>query len=211
MNDLNDEQLEQATLTILVNNNAALFKIIRMFNPEVFYEEKHKVIARAIHNLADKGLAYDFIDVTHECKKLHGDNELMPYIASLNSQYVSAASIEYKYLLLSQLWIKRELIRSCEAIILDTKSAHTDIWDLFDKADNKLKAIQEQYNVGNDVTHAQAIKRTYDDIMLGFEGKKKTFWSSGYPKIDQLLMMSPGNLLLMGGKSGKQIKFAIFA
>lgn len=85
------------------------------------------------------------------------------YITKLTNRVSSAAHIEYHSHIIIQKHLQRELISACTEILREAFIEATDVFDLMDKAEQKLFRLKD----GN-------IKKTYVDIATAFKNTVKT-------------------------------------
>ena len=138
--------LEEVILGALMLEPMAVNTIIDILRPEIFYKDSHQLIFKAIHDLFAKASPVDMLTVTDELRTM-GKLETVGgahYIAYLTNRVVSAANVEYHARIVSQKYIQRRLIEISSEIINDAFEDSTDVFDLLDKAEDKLFKINEQ-------------------------------------------------------------------
>jgi replicative DNA helicase len=137
--------LEEAVLGGLLLEQNALTAVVDFLKPDVFYMEAHKKIYSAIQDLFAKQKPIDLLTVTHELKS-KGDLEIVGgayYIAQLTRRVASAANIEYHARIIVQKYIQRRLIEISSEITKDAFEDTMDVFDLLDKAEQKLFSVSE--------------------------------------------------------------------
>lgn len=137
--------LEEAVLGGLLLEQNALSAVVDFLKPDVFYLEAHKKIYSAIQDLFARQKPIDMLTVTHELKS-KGDLEMVGgayYIAQLTRRVASAANIEYHARIVVQKYIQRRLIEIASEITKDAFEETMDVFDLLDKAEQKLFAVSE--------------------------------------------------------------------
>jgi len=198
--------LEEAVLGALLLEQNALSAVIDFLKPEVFYTEAHKRIYSAIQDLFTKQQPIDLLTVTHELKS-KGDIELAGgpfYIAQLTRRVASAANIEFHARIVTQKYIQRRLIEISSEISKDAFEDTTDVFDLLDKAEQKLFSVSEN-NMRRDHSNmstlvAEAIKNieaaknhdgTYRGVPSGFSKLDRV--TGGWQKSDLVVIAArPG-------------------
>ena len=137
--------LEEVVLGAMMLEKGAVNAVIDLLTPEVFYKEAHQLIFTAIKDLFGKSEPIDILTVTNQLKS-SGNLEVVGgpyYISQLTNRVVSSANIEYHARIILQKYIQRQLIVISSEIIKDAYEDTTDIFDLLDKAENKLFQISE--------------------------------------------------------------------
>ena len=160
--------LEEAVLGALMLEKDALSTVIDILSPESFYQDNHQEIYRAIVQLFNNSEPVDMRTVVNQLRK-NAKLEFAGgayYIAELTSKVSSAANIEYHARIVTEMAIKRELIRVASEIHHDAYEDTTDVFQLLDKTEGALFEISEaniRKNYDNMTTlMAQAIKELED-------------------------------------------------
>ncbi|MDH5598738.1 MAG: replicative DNA helicase [Cyclobacteriaceae bacterium] len=148
-------ELEQAVLGALMLEKEALTEVIDILKRESFYSEPHKEIYQAIVDLFNNAEPVDMRTVVARLRK-NGKLEVAGgayYIAELTSRVSSAANIEYHARIVTEMSIKRELIRVASEIHHMAYEDSTDVFELLDKTEQSLFEISESN-----------IKKNYDNM-----------------------------------------------
>lgn len=137
--------LEETVLGALMLEKDALSTVIDILKPESFYSDAHKEIYTAITELFNNSEPVDMRTVVSQLRK-HGKLEFVGgayYIAELTSKVTSAAHIEYHARVISEMSIKRELIRVASEIHTMAYEDTTDVFNLLDHTESELFRISE--------------------------------------------------------------------
>ncbi len=137
--------LEEAVLGALMLEKDALTAVIDILTPQSFYLDTHKEIYSAIVTLFNNSQPVDMRTVVSQLRK-NGKVEFVGgsyYIAELTSKVSSAANIEYHARIVTEMSIKRELIRVASEIHQDAYEDTTDVFQLLDKTESALFEISE--------------------------------------------------------------------
>ena len=137
--------LEETVLGALMLEKDALTAVIDILKPESFYKESHVKIYEAIVNLFNKSEPIDLMTVTAQLRK-NGTLEIAGgayHIAELTTKVNSAANIEYHARIITEMAIKRDLIRISSEIQTDAFEDTTDVFELLDKTEAALFEISE--------------------------------------------------------------------
>ena len=181
--------LEEAVLGALMLEKDALSTVIDILKPEVFYQESHRMIFEAIHQLFQKSKPVDILTVTAELRN-QGNLESIGgayYVTNLTNRVASAANIEYHARIISQKYIQRELIRISSEIIQNAYEDTTDIFDLLDHAEKNLFDIA-QNNLRRDTQKMDEIIKqslaTLEELRTKTDGL--TGVPSGFTDLDRI-------------------------
>jgi replicative DNA helicase len=198
--------LEEAVLGAIMLEKDAVTVVMEILKPEFFYKDEHQKIFAAATSLFGKSQPVDILTVTNELKK-NGTLDLVGgpyYVAQLTSRVGSAANVEFHARIISEKFIKRELIRISGEIQTDAFDDTVDTFDLLDKSEEKLYALVENNikrgfdKVGNLIS--DAIKQIEE--MAGKEGGI-TGVHSGYLDLDRMTSgWQRSDLIIMAARPG---------
>jgi len=161
-----DIDLERVVLGAMMLERNAVNEVIDILNENSFYDPKHQYIYRAIRGLFATTNPIDLVTVTQYLIK-NGELEASggaAYVASLTARVASAANIQMHARLVSEKFIKRELIRVSSEIIRDAYDETVDVFELLNGAEKNLFAIAEN-NMSKQVTNMQtAVREAVNEI-----------------------------------------------
>jgi len=186
--------IEEAVLGALMLERDAIDKI--NIKPEYFYKDAHQKIFTSIQKLSSKSEPIDLLTVTESLRRDNSLDEIGgPYcISRLTSIVSSSFNIEYHSLILTEKYVKRELIRISSEIQAKAYDDSQDTFDIFDEAYSQLDAINSEIDSTDELkTWSELLKETRKDIIrrhdLIKEGKiigiptpllKLTKWTCGW-------------------------------
>jgi replicative DNA helicase len=139
------QELEQAVLGALMLEKDAVSEVIDILRPESFYNDKHKVIYQAIIELFQDTAPIDLLTVTQKLKS-NGTLEIAGgafYITQLTTKVNSASNIEYHSRIVSEMAIKRELIKISGEIQQEAYEDTSDVFELLDKTQASIFEVSE--------------------------------------------------------------------
>ncbi len=182
-------ELEEAVLGAMMLEKDAVSAVIDILSPAVFYKESHQKIYAAIQKLFGKSEPIDILTVTNELKS-SGDLEIVGgpyYITSLTSRIASAANVEYHARIILQKHIQRELISISSEIIKDAYEDTTDVFNLLDKAENKLFDVSET-NLRRGIEEMPAlVKQARDEIIAARDSDNHLVGiPTGFTELDRM-------------------------
>jgi len=148
-------ELEEAVLGALMLEKDALTAVIDILKPASFYKIGHGLIYEAIRTLFNESQPIDLLTVTNQLRK---DGTLEEVggayaVTTLTTKVNSAANVEYHARIITEMAIKRELIRVSGEIQLDAYEDTTDVFELLDRTESALFEISEQN-----------IRKNYEDM-----------------------------------------------
>lgn len=181
--------LEEAVLGALMIEKDALTAVADILRPDSFYKEAHVRIYTAIITLFADSEPIDMLTVTAKLRST-GELELIggaQYIMELTSKVNSAANIEFHARIISQAFIKRELIKVASEIQREAFEDTTDVFKLLDKTEQNLFQISES-NIKKNYADMGALMR---QALAELDQKKNnkdglTGVPSGFSALDRL-------------------------
>lgn len=152
--------LEKAVLGAMMLEKNAVTDTIDILMQESFYDPKHQYIFGAIKELFGSSKPIDILTVTDMLKK-NGELEAAGgavYISQLTNRIASTAHVEYHARVISEKYIKRELIRMSSEVMREAFDDTNDVFDVLNKAEGDLFKIAEN-NMGKAVDVMQNVVR----------------------------------------------------
>ena len=152
--------VEQVVLGAMMLEKDAVNDTIDILNRDSFYDPKHQYIFNAILELFANTKPIDLVTVTSKLQK-NGELEAAggaAYISSLTNRVASSAHIQYHARIISEKFIKRELIRVSSEIIRDSYNETKDVFDLLNSAESNLFKIAEN-NMSKQASSMQNVVR----------------------------------------------------
>ena len=136
-------ELEQVVLGAMMLEKNAVNDTIDILNENSFYDPKHQFIYKAIRALFASTSPVDLVTVTDRLAK---SGELSAaggagYISQLTSRVGSTANVQYHARIISEKFIKRELIRVSNEVIKNAYDETVDVFELLNGAERDLFQI----------------------------------------------------------------------
>jgi len=198
--------LEEAVLGALMLEKDALTTVVDILKAESFYKESNKEIYSAILELFNDSDPVDLLTVTNKLKK-RGSLEFVGgafYVSEITSKVSSAANIEYHARIITEMAIKRELIRIATEIHKEAYEDTTDVFELLDKTEQSLFEISE-FNIRKNYADMRSIMHT---AIMELEERKKqkdglTGVPTGFSNLDRLTSgWQPSDLVIVAARPG---------
>ncbi len=193
--------IEKAVLGALMLEKNAVNDTIDILKEESFYDPKHQYIFGAIKDLFGKSKPIDLITVTDNLSR---SGELSAaggasYISQLTARVGSTAHVEYHARIISEMHIKRELIRMSNEILKSAYDETNDVFDVLNQAEadlfniaenNMSKGVDEMQHVIKDaVAEIEKAAQNSDGISgvpTGFYALDKV--TAGWQKSDMIVI-----------------------
>ena len=197
-------EFEESVLSTIIQSSDYLHLVIEFFRPEVFYREQHKHIVKAIVDLYHASKPIDLLTVTNQLRSSGTLEEAGGAygITLLSGRGMYGSNIKFHMLIIYQKYMQRELIRICTETVSKAFENTTDVFELAEEHERMFKVL----DVGNCITNTVSVNDTLEDLVKNIvdveSGKKKNFYKMNPKSLNEMLMLSPGNILLLGGKSG---------
>jgi replicative DNA helicase len=150
-------EIEEAIIGALMLDSGSLNIAMSRLSEDMFYKIDYKAIFKAIETLYDTNQAIDLITVVEELKrqnKLEVAGGTYGVVKTTNN-VVSSANIENHILLLSEMYLKRQMIDIFHEGFSKSFEDETDIFDLISTTDDKMQKAQEKVVSGmsNDIEY----------------------------------------------------------
>ncbi len=199
-------ELEEAVLGALMLEKDALTAVIDILKPESFYKEAHSLIYAAIRTLFNESQPIDLLTVTNQLRK---DGTLEEVggayaVTTLTTKVNSAANVEYHARIITEMAIKRELIRVSGEIQLDAFEDTTDVFELLDRTERALFEISEQ----NIRKNYQDMKTIMHEALNELEARKEhkdglTGVPTGFSALDRVTSgWQKSDLIILASRPG---------
>lgn len=199
-------ELEEAVLGALMLEKDALSSVVDILKPGSFYKEGHSAIYEAILRLFNDSQPVDLLTVTNQLRK-DGTLEVAGgayAVTNLTTKVNSAANVEYHARIITEMAIKRELIRVAGEIHHEAYEDTTDVFDLLDKTESSLFEISEQ----NIRRNYQDMRSIMSEALSELEARKKhkdglTGIPTGFSALDRVTSgWQKSDLIIIAARPG---------
>src|SRR3989337_1510898 len=131
-----DEQAEASGLGAILIDKDAISQIIEFVRPQFFYKEAHEDIFEAMMTLYEKHEPVDVVTVTAQLKKMgkYKNTGGTSYLTELTNSVPTSANIEYYGQIVSDAFVKRQLIDSAAKISQSAFAGGEDAQQILDTA-----------------------------------------------------------------------------
>jgi len=200
-------EAEQAVLGGLMIDNSSWDQVGDRLSEGDFYIYDHKVVFRAIGELADKNLPFDIITLSDwlERQKELSDPSVLAYLGTLANETPSAANIGAYAEIVRERSVLRQLIGVGTEIADSAYHAKDrDSKELLDQAEQKVFAIAEQGNRNKEGFQSlkSLLKTAVERIDVLFEQEEAiTGLPTGFNDFDEMTSgLQGGDLVVVAGR-----------
>jgi replicative DNA helicase len=140
------EEIERAIIGALLLDYGCLNTAMSKLFADMFYKNDFKAIFSAIEALYDNNQGIDLLTVVEELKRQNKLEEAggVYGLTKTTNSVVSSANIENHILLLSEMYLKREMIKISNDTFAKAFEDETDIFDLISITDDRIQKAQEK-------------------------------------------------------------------
>lgn len=156
-----------------------------------FYDERNKLIYRAMTNLYNQNQKIEIITVTEELKKFgtNVDEGFRVYLLDLVEAVPSTATTNLYVEIVEQKSLERKLLKDMQNISDDILSSRLDFNDILDKTEDKLVNIIRKRRTSQIMGIDRASTIVYEQIQKYTENKSDlTGLNTGYDKLNKLTL-----------------------
>lgn len=200
-------EAEQAVLGGLMLDNEAWDQIADRVSEDDFYLYDHRIIFRAIGNLADKNQPFDVVTLSDQLERLKelSDSSVLAYLGTLAKETPSAANIRAYADIVRERSVLRQLISvGTEITESGFNTEGRDSKALLDAAEQKVFRIADQgaKNKGVFRSIKSLLKTTVEHIDMLFEKDDPiTGLATGFSEFDEMTSgLQPGDLVIIAGR-----------
>jgi replicative DNA helicase len=167
--------LEKAVLGAMLIDGRCIDEILDFLRPEAFYKDEHRYIFEAILTLFHENKPIDLLTVSNQLKKnqkldLTGGDY---YLIQLTQKVASSAHIEFHARIVTQCFIKREIIKNSSNLIEKSYNEDTDVFDLLDESFSHLNDVSETIVSNKDFSMYESIKAVTERAAKIYSGEIK--------------------------------------
>lgn len=198
----NDSELEEVVLGAMILEQNAIIDILPVLKKEVFYKTEHQIICEAILNLINNNNPVDMVTVVREVQRM-GKLDFIGggyTVAKLTDKIASATNAGYHYRLLLQLFFRRQMMTISYTTANKSADMTQDVFDIYDWINHNLEEIEIHVSAGTYLDTKKVFENTIN--MIKNKDDKVHYYPIGDPGIDNILTISPNNLVNISGKSG---------
>ncbi|MES2004312.1 MAG: replicative DNA helicase [Bacteroidota bacterium] len=198
------KELEEAVLGAIMLEKSAFDIAAEILDEECFYVDAHQKIFRAFKNLVSNSIPVDILTVVEALK---ASEELDAvggpyYVTKLTNSVVSTAHLDAHCRIVVQKFIQRELIRISGEIIGAAYEDGTDVFDLFDMAEDAIYKISNNHFKKDYSALGDGVPEYIRKVeVLRHQEESVTGVPSGFPEMDKVTHgWQPTDLIILAAR-----------
>lgn len=198
--------IEEAVLGALMLDKDAIAVVKDVLHPESFFSNAHQAIYKAILFLFERSQPCDLLTVTEQLK-INNQLDIIGgpyYLVGLTNRVASAANVEYHAKIITEKYIRRELIRVSERIVLSGYREPVDVFSLLQEAEDGLFNITQK-NLSRSVLPLSTLmpKALRQLEIIAKRKTELTGVPSGFTDLDRMTSgWQPADLIIMAARPG---------
>lgn len=203
--------IEELVIGACLIDEHILVPLTKILQPKHFYKEANQLMFRAILELFDKNSPVDIMLVAEILKKYNRLEDIggMYHLVSMTNKISSSANTMHHAHVIIEKYMLREVIR------MTGEYMHLayDNEDPFELLTNMRVELDELDNYTNSIATQNtksAIELAMDKLNRVVVAKAKTYYDTGWEQFDELVSISPNEILMIAGPAGHgKTKFII--
>ena len=182
-------EAEQSIIGSILIDKEAVFKVISVVGPEDFYRDEHKIIMKAVYDLAMKEKPIDIISVSDSLKNKSKLDAVggIAYLARLADSVPNSANADYYAKIVKDKSLMRQLISIGGEISELGFNKTNDVDTLIDSAEKKIFSLSQKRIKTYFVQIKDFLGKSFEEIERRY--KLKTGFSglpSGFRSLDKI-------------------------
>lgn len=169
-----------------------------------FYDERNKLIYRAMVNLYNQNQKIEVITISEELKKLgvNVDEGFRVYLLDLIETVPSTVTTNLYVEIVEEKSLERKLLKDMQNISDDILTSRLNFNELLDKTEDKLVNIIKKRRTSQIMNIDRASEIVYEQIQKYSENKSDlTGLDTGYEKLNQLTLgFQKGDLMILAAR-----------
>lgn len=202
-----DHVAEQSVLGSILMDKDALIDVAEFLRPAYFYKDSHAYIYSAMLSLFERHEPVDVVTVTAELKKIGKLNETggTTYLSELLTIVPTSAHAEKYGRLITDNYVKRELITASAKITETAFKDEGDARQILDNAEQEIFAIAQLHTRRDFIQVKDILAQSFDrlDELHKKAGGLRGVTSGFYDLDNKLAGMQDSNLLILAARPGQ--------
>ncbi len=201
-------ELEKSLLACMMIDNSVIPGILDFIpkdSEEIFYDEAHRKIFKAILELYEKKAPVDTLTVSELLKSRNELEEVggIPYITGLLDVAPSVSSAESYASMLKEKFLLRKLIETSYEVISEAYSDPQDVQSFFDKVEHEVFSLTQQTYIPHYYSSKQVIEETIEGIEKKFRGEAVPYGiPTGFIDLDNYIAgFHPAEFIIIAGRA----------
>ena len=197
-------EAEMSVLGVAFLNPSAIVEITEEVTPDMFLDERNKLIFNAIKSLYDNNNPIDITTVKNELDKNKKLNVVgLDYISEVIDSVVTSANLSYYIKIIKDNAIRRNLIDTATNIIDETYDEE-DITTIMDDAERNILNVIKTRAVGDFVPIQEILKRAQERLEERARNKRPiTGLETGFIDFDKISTgFQGGEMIILAARPG---------
>lgn len=152
-------EVERATIGAMLMEKSAIYEVIDFLKPEMFYDDFHASVYRAILNV-EAHSEVDLITISEELRKENENINLMRLV-DLTDDLASASHVETHARIVYQDYMRRELMLLCAKTLAEANDMSIDVADLIDNHITGIDSISNKTDMGDTQSISAVARDSY--------------------------------------------------
>lgn len=195
---------EQSVLGAILLDREAVYKAMKILQPEDFYREDHKLIYIAIMSLSDSGKPVDLITVSDQLRQ-QGELEKaggVSYLASLAEMVPTAANIEYYARIVEEKSLLRTLIHLSTRIAGMGYEEGEEPEKLIAEAEQMIMELGSRRMTATFSSIKDILLNTFDHLKFVYENRGSiTGVPTSFGDLDRICCgLQPSDFIILAGR-----------
>lgn len=200
------EEAEVSVLGSILIDQDAIVTVAEFLRPEHFYFESHSLIFKAILDLYEERSPIDMVTLTDKLKKNKDLTKVggTAYLAEMVNRVPTSANIEKYGLIVKDLWVKRQLIKSAAKISEIAFDESAEASEALDKAETEIFSLSQRHLRQSFVPLKEALEESFDRLdELHKQAGGLRGVPTGFKDLDNLLAgLQPSNMIVLAARPG---------
>jgi replicative DNA helicase len=197
-------EAEMSVLGVAFLNSYDVDRIVEEMFPDMFYDEKNKVLFEAIKSLHDNRIPIDVTTVKEELDKSKKLNIVgLDYLAEVIDSVVTSGNLSYYMGIVKEDAVRRNLIETATNVV--TKAYDEgDINTLLDSSEREILNVIRARSVGDFLPISQVLKTAQEKLEELAKSKKVvTGIETGFYDLDKITTgFQAGEMIILAARPG---------
>jgi len=200
------EEAEVSVIGAILIDQDAIVTVAEFLRPEHFYFESHSLIFKAILDLYEERSPIDIVTLTDKLKKNKDLTKVggAAYLAEMVNRVPTSANIEKYGLIVKDLWVKRQLIKSAAKISEIAFDESAEASEALDKAETEIFSLSQRHLRQSFVPLKEALEESFDRLdELHKQAGGLRGVPTGFRDLDNMLAgLQPSNMIVLAARPG---------
>lgn len=198
-------ELERIVICSVIIDNNVLGDIVNILGSDHFYDQKNRIIFKAMESLYTKNEVIDIYSLREELKRMNKfDKDVdLEYILSLADATTTSANAEYYARVIYEKYILRSLIRISHEISQKSRDPSVNTYNVLNEAERQILEISESLAKKRVLSVKDELEGVIKMLAEAMSGEKKavTGVPTGFTALDDLTSgFQKSELIIIAGR-----------